>query len=306
MHLLIAISNRDCTKLVNTLQAYLPGVEISLWPDCRNLHTVEFVVAWLAPEQMWQQLPNLKAVSSFGAGVDSIKLDLLADDVVVTRIVDEVLADDMAEYVLTHILAQKLKLKEYFSKQRAQLWQPKRAHKFNHVVFLGFGQLGQHCAKRLLANNFVVSAFSQSPKQFTNVTCVHTQEGLTNILSKADYLVCLLPLTPQTKNIIDKAFLTQLPEHAVVINVARGQHIVEEDLIWALDNKVIRAATLDVFRQEPLAKEHPFWSHDAITVTPHCAALSSITSVAQQIAENVQRLGKRLELNHQVDRTKGY
>lgn len=306
MHLLIAISNRDCTKLVNTLQAYLPGVEISLWPDCRNLHTVEFVVAWLAPEQMWQQLPNLKAVSSFGAGVDSIKLDLLADDVVVTRIVDEVLADDMAEYVLTHILAQKLKLKEYFSKQRAQLWQPKRAYKFNHVVFLGFGQLGQHCAKRLLANNFVVSAFSQSPKQFTNVTCVHTQEGLTNILSKADYLVCLLPLTPQTRNIIDKAFLTQLPEHAVVINVARGQHIVEEDLIWALDNKVIRAATLDVFRQEPLAKEHPFWSHDAITVTPHCAALSSITSVAQQIAENVQRLGKRLELNHQVDRTKGY
>ena len=82
MHLLIAISNRDCTKLVNTLQTYLPDVEISLWPHCRNLHTVEFVVAWLAPEQMWQQLPNLKAVSSFGAGVDSINLDLLADDVV--------------------------------------------------------------------------------------------------------------------------------------------------------------------------------------------------------------------------------
>lgn len=306
MHLLIAISNRDCTKLINTLQKHLPDVEISQWPSCSNLDTVEFVVAWQAPEQMWQQLPNLKAVSSFGAGVDSIDLDLLADNVVVTRIVDELLADDMAEYVLAHTLAHKLKLKEYFIKQVNQLWQPKRAHKFNHVVFLGFGQLGQHCAKRLLANNFKVSAFSQSPKQFTDVTCVHSQEGLAALLPQADYLVCLLPLTPHTENIIDKALLSQLPQHGVLINVARGQHVVEDDLLWALDNKVIRAATLDVFRQEPLPAEHPFWSHDAVTVTPHCAALSSVASVAQQVAENVQRLGKRLELNHQVDRTKGY
>lgn len=306
MHLLIAISNRDCSKLIKALEAKLPGVIISQWPECNHLAEIECVVAWQAPKHMWSQLPNLKMVSSFGAGVDSIDLDLLANDIVVTRIVDEFLANDMAEYVLTHVLAHKLRLKQYYTKQQTVLWQPKRVHSYNHVVFLGFGQLGQHCAKRLLDNHFTVSAFSQSPKQVPDVTCVHTQQGLEKLLPQADYLVCLLPLTAQTKGIIDKTLLAQLPEHAVVINVARGQHVVDEDLLWALEHNVIRAATLDVFDQEPLPKEHPFWCHDAITVTPHCAALSSIDSVAQQIADNVNRLSQGLELNHQVDRTKGY
>jgi glyoxylate/hydroxypyruvate reductase A len=115
-----------------------------------------------------------------------------------------------------------------------------------------------------------------------------------------------LPLTAQTKGFINRDLLAQLPPHAVVINVARGQHVVEEDLLWALDNQVIRAATLDVFEDEPLAAEHPFWHHPAITITPHCAALSDVDSVTQQIAENVQRLQTGNKLINKVDRTKGY
>jgi len=306
MHLLLAISNRDCTKLISTLKKNLPGVVISQWPECDHPEEVEFVVAWQAPADMWSKLPNLKVVSSFGAGVDSIDLDLLANDVVVTRIVDQYLANDMAEYVLTHVLAQKLRLREYFIKQQNNLWQPKRAYKHNHVLFLGFGELGQHCAKRLLLNDFTVSAFSQSLKDVAGVNCVNTQEQLEALLPSADFVVCLLPLTVKTEGIINEALLSQLPKHAVLINVARGQHIVDDDLIAALNNQVIRAATLDVFSSEPLPSEHPYWSHPAITITPHCAALSSIDSVAEQIAENAKCLQNGLELKYKVDRTKGY
>ena len=121
-----------------------------------------------------------------------------------------------------------------------------------------------------------------------------------------DFVVCLLPLTVKTEGIINEALLSQLPKHAVLINVARGQHIVDDDLIAALNNQVIRAATLDVFSSEPLPSEHPYWSHPAITITPHCAALSSIDSVAEQIAENAKCLQNGLELKYKVDRTKGY
>ncbi|KTF16300.1 2-hydroxyacid dehydrogenase [Pseudoalteromonas sp. H105] len=306
MHLLLAISNRDCTKLISALKENLPGVVISQWPECDQPEDIEFVVAWQAPADMWSKLPNLKVVSSFGAGVDSIDLDLLAKDVVVTRIVDQYLANDMAEYVLTHVLAQKLRLREYFNKQQNNLWQPKRAYTHNHVLFLGFGELGQHCAKRLLLNDFTVSAFSQSLKEVEGVTCVNTQEQLEALLPSADFVVCLLPLTVKTEGIINEALLSQLPKHAALINVARGQHIVDDDLIAALNNQVIRAATLDVFSSEPLPSEHPYWSHPAITITPHCAALSSIDSVAEQTAKNAKCLQNGLELKYRVDRTKGY
>ncbi|MBE0378271.1 2-hydroxyacid dehydrogenase [Pseudoalteromonas prydzensis] len=306
MHVLVAISGRDCSKIIAALAAKLPDITISQWPDCENLTDVEFVIAWLAPAQMWPQLPNLKAVSSFGAGVDSIDMNLIPDSVAVTRIVDDNLAEDMAEYVLTHTLAHKLRLKEYFIKQQNQLWQPKRAFKHQHVAMLGFGELGQRCAQRLVANNFSVTAFSQSPKDIAGVNSIHQRSDLAKALPRADYLVCLLPLTAQTKGFINRDLLAQLPPHAVVINVARGQHVVEEDLLWALDNQVIRAATLDVFEDEPLAAEHPFWHHPAITITPHCAALSDVDSVTQQIAENVQRLQTGNKLINKVDRTKGY
>ncbi|MEM5550003.1 glyoxylate/hydroxypyruvate reductase A [Pseudoalteromonas neustonica] len=306
MSVLVAISGRDCSKIMTALEAKLPDVKISQWPHCDNLNDIEFVLAWLAPEDMWVQLPNLKGVSSFGAGIDSIDLNVLPKNVVVTRIVDENLAHDMAEYVLAHILAHKLRLKEYILKQQDNQWCPKRSYRDKHVVILGFGELGQACATRLLINNFSVSAFSQSAKSMADVNCIHQQAALPNLLNKADYLVCLLPLTPQTKGIIDRNLLAHLPPHAVLINVSRGQHVVEKDLLHALDQQQLRAATLDVFTQEPLGDEHPFWQHPKITLTPHCAALSDLDSVTTQIAQNVERLKLGLDLNHQVDRTKGY
>ena len=306
MSVLVAITGRDNTKLIAQLQARLPSTKIQQWPDCNNLETIDFVLAWKAPHDMWAKLPNLKAVSSFGAGVDSIDLNLLGDDVDVVRIVDEKLAQDMAEYVLTHVLAQKLRLKEYFIKQTQHQWKSKRAYQQNNVGILGFGELGKACAKRLIANNFTVNAWAHTHKTSNTVNLFYGEQGLQNMLSDIDYLVCLLPLTKKTKGIINKSTISMLPNHAVIINVARGEHVIETDLLKALEENSLRAAVIDVFEHEPLSKEHPYWQHDKITLTPHCAALSDINSVSAQIAENVERLQQGITLNNRIDRTKGY
>jgi len=306
MSVLVAITGRDNTKLITKLQERLPNILIEQWPDCENVNNVDFVLAWKAPESMWAQLPNLKAVSSFGAGVDSIDLTLLAQNVEVVRIVDKQLAEDMAEYVLTHILAQKLRLKEYYIKQTQQAWKPKRAYSNKHVGILGFGELGKACAQKLINNGFKVSAWAQSNKSTTNVDIFYGDEGLNCMLPEVDYLVCLLPLTQATTGIINHSMLAKLPSHAVVINVARGSHVVEQDLLNALNNDRLRAATLDVFDQEPLPQNHPYWRNPKITLTPHCAALSDLNSVIDQIIYNVECLKKGIALNNSINRTKGY
>jgi len=306
MSVLVAITGRDNTKLITKLQQRLPNTLIEQWPACKNEEGIEFVLAWNAPEAMWQQLPNLKAVSSFGAGVDSIDLSLLNDKVDVVRIVDEQLAEDMAEYVLTHVLAQKLRLKEYYLKQAQQTWKPKRAFKNKHVGILGYGVLGKACAQKLINNGFKVSAWAQSSKNEIGVDIFYAEQGLSSMLPSVDYLVCLLPLTQATQGIINSSLLSKLPEHAVVINVARGGHVVEQDLLNALNNNTLRGATLDVFEQEPLPQEHPYWCHPKVTLTPHCAALSDIDSVIDQIAENIECLNQGVSLNNTIDRTKGY
>ncbi len=306
MSVLVAITGRDNTKLIEQLQARLPSTQIQQWPDCNDLESIDFVLAWKAPQDMWAKLPNLKAVSSFGAGVDSIDLSLLGDNIDVVRIVDEKLAQDMAEYVLTHVLAQKLRLKEYFIKQTQQQWKPKRAYEQNKVGILGFGELGKACAKQLIANNFSVNAWAHTHKTSNTVNLFYGEQGLQKMLSNIDYLICLLPLTKKTKGIINKSTISMLPNHAVIINVARGEHVIEADLLNALEENSLRAAVIDVFEHEPLGKKHPYWQHDKITLTPHCAALSDINSVTAQIAENVERLQQGITLNNRIDRTKGY
>ncbi|KDC52999.1 2-hydroxyacid dehydrogenase [Pseudoalteromonas sp. S3431] len=306
MSVLVAITGRDNKKLMAQLKIRLPNVCIEEWPDCQSLDKVDFVLAWKAPQTMWSQLPNLKVVSSFGAGVDSIDLALLPSNVEVVRIVDTQLAEDMAEYVLAHVLAQKLRFKEYFIKQNQQSWQPKRAYSYKNVGILGFGELGKACAKKLVSNGFLVSAWAQREKKEVNVEMFYAKQGLNKMLPNIDYLICLLPLTQETTGIIDRTLLSKLPVHAGLINVARGEHVIEQDLLDALNTDSLRVATLDVFEQEPLAIDHPYWQHPKITLTPHCAALSDLRSVIEQIAENIECLRQGSKLNNLIDRTKGY
>ncbi|WP_261594241.1 2-hydroxyacid dehydrogenase [Pseudoalteromonas holothuriae] len=306
MSLLVCVMQRNNEKLLSRLKSLLPSVEIYEWPNCPDLGQVEFVLAWNAPDELWAQLPNLKVVQSFGAGVDGIAINLLAKQVVVTRIVDNQLADDMAQFVLAHILTHKLRIKQYLAQQQQNIWKPKRAHIGNHVGVMGLGELGKTVANKLVINDFLVSGWSASPKQLKNITTYTGQDGLNLFLADLDYLVCLLPLTKHTEGILNKSLFAQLPSHCVLINVARGQHVNDEDLLWALDNDELAGASLDVFTQEPLDNSHPFWHHPQVSITPHCAALTSVSVVCEQIAINYSALLNNESLKNVIDTSKGY
>ncbi|TMP38003.1 2-hydroxyacid dehydrogenase [Pseudoalteromonas rubra] len=306
MAFLVCVTGRDNSKLMAELRASLPDVDVREWPDAGDLAEIEFVLAWNAPESLWQQLPNLKVVQSFGAGVDGIALSALRADVQVCRIVDPALADDMAEYVLGHVLAHKLRLPQYYQQQQQQLWRPKRASSGNRVGILGLGQLGQVAATKLQRNGFEVLGWSRSEKVLEGIRQFWGQAQLSEFASQCDYIVCLLPLTAQTHGILNKALFEAMPSHGVLINVARGAHLNEADLLDALDNQQIAAATLDVFAAEPLAADHAFWDHPKITMTPHVAALTSLKTAIAQIVANRQAMQKGQPLSHCVDLQVGY
>jgi len=306
MTVLVCVNGRNNDKLISELHLQLPNEKIQMWPKHDNLDEVEFVLAWNAPSELWAQLPNLKVIQSYGAGVDGIDLEQLPSNIQVTRIVDEHLARDMSEYVLTHILAHKLRLKEYFFKQQAMIWKPRRALSVKHIGIMGMGQLGLSLAKQLQLNHFKVSGWSRSDKVIEQVNHFHGEAQLNTFLNDLDVLVCLLPLTPHTENILNLSLFRALPSHCLLINVARGKHLNEEDLLTALANDEISAAVLDVFNKEPLSSTHPFWSNERITITPHCAALTQLEAVCEQVAKNVQAMNDGKKLNNLVNNQIGY
>lgn len=306
MSLLICIPNRKIDKLVTLFEQQLGTEQVQVWPNISRPEAVRVVLGWLPPDNLWQQLPNLELVSSFGAGVDGLNLASIPQQVQVTRIVDSQLATDMAEYVLTHVLLHKLRLPFYQANQREQVWKPKRAQRYQHIGLLGLGQLGQTVATKLLANGFKVSGWSQNKKTLANIRSYTGEQGLHTLASNSDCLVCLLPLTAQTKGILNRQLFAAMPAHAVVINVGRGDHLNEQDLLHALTQKNLAGASLDVFSQEPLPKAHPFWQHENIVITPHCAALSDIHIVVKQVCDNMEKLQANQALNYVVDKQKGY
>jgi glyoxylate/hydroxypyruvate reductase A len=168
------------------------------------------------------------------------------------------------------------------------------------------GVFGQDAAAKLRLLGFVVAGWSRTAKDLPGIACHHGAEGLSPFLARTNILVCLLPLTPLTEGILDAGLLASLPEGASLINVARGQHLVDADLIAALDGGHIAGAVLDVFNGEPLAADHPFWRHPKVTVTPHIASLSDPRTIIEQVVENLRRCEAGRPLLHQVDPARGY
>ncbi len=306
MSFLICIPDRDISRLVEQLSARIGGDVIRIWPDVGDAADIEFVLAWNPPPSLWAQLPNLKAVMSYGAGVDGLALAALPPHVAVSRVVDPKLAEDMAEYVLAQVLYYKQRAGFYLDRQREEIWKPRRALQGARVGILGLGKIGTVVAGRLRANGFSVSAWSRNPKVVEGIDCYSGDIGLAAMLPDVDYLVCLLPLTDETRGILNKRLFDAMAEHAILINVGRGDHLVESELLDALKAGQIAAACLDVFSTEPLPQGHPFWLHPAIRITPHCAALTDIDTVVDQIETNyrLQELGKKVI--NQIDRTQNY
>ena len=214
----------------------------------------------------------------------------------------------MSEYVLLQVLRFHRQGDIYARQQAEKKWDtlpfPDTAKR--RVGILGLGSLGEDAAKKISALDFPTAGWSRTPKQIAGVECYSGQDGLEPFLERTDILCCLLPLTPQTENIIDAKLLATLPAGAFIVNSARGKHVVDEDLIAALDSGHIAGAALDVFREEPLPPAHPFWAHPGVTVTPHVAAATRPATAARVIAENIRRGEAGEPFLHLVDRRAGY
>lgn len=244
-----------------------------------------------------QGLPKLALIQSLWAGVDRLLTDAsVPPQVPLARMVDPAMNEAMAETALWAVLSLQRDFFDYARQQAAALWQPHPQRRADElpVLVLGRGQMGSAVARRLEANGFPVSAWG-------------SRDGLlAPRLAAAAVVINLLPLTTATRGLIDAAMLAAMRPGASLVNLARGAHVVDDALLAALDAGHLRHAVLDVFRQEPLPREHRFWSHPRVTVLPHVAAATDARSAAGVAAANVKRLRAGMPLEHLVDRARGY
>jgi len=249
---------------------------------------------------------NTKAVLSLWAGVEGIVNNPTLTQPL-TRMVDSGLSEGMVEWVTGHVLRHHLGIDAHIVNPD-HLWTPGAPPLARHrgVAILGLGALGTACAQALSALNFNVTGWSRRAKNIKGITCRHGQDGLLETLAEAEILVLLLPLTAETENLLNGETLGLMPKGAVLINPGRGPLIDDDALLAALSTGQIAHATLDVFRTEPLAQDHPFWDHPRVTVTPHIASDTRADTAAQVIAENIRRSEAGEPLLFLVDRTTGY
>jgi len=287
-----------------------PSVEVRAWPDeLGDPAAIEAALVWKPKPGLLASLPNLKLILSLGMGVDHIFADPhLPAGVSIVRMVDRDLIDRMSEYCALAVLRYHRDADTYDRFQAQRRWQQlAEPHASSRAVgILGLGEIGRDLAGKLAVFGFKLAGWSRTPKSVPGVECFHGAEGFARFLARTEILVCLLPLTPETESILDARAFAALPEGAVVINAARGGHVVDDDLLAALDSGHLAAAQIDVFRREPLAPEHTFWNHPKVRVTPHNAGLTNPDTAARQVVENLRRLRAGEPLVNRVDPARGY
>ncbi|AGW88529.1 2-hydroxyacid dehydrogenase [Cupriavidus necator] len=291
----------------------LPEAECVTWEGSRG-EPADYAVVWRPPVEMLRGRTDLKAVFNLGAGVDGILRlrdeapDALPAGVPIVRLDDAGMAAQMAEYVTHAALRYFRKLDAYEAQQRAGTWKflkPHRRADFT-IGVMGVGTLGTHIARALAGFGFPVRGWSRTARAIEGVSGFYGDAGQAPFLDGLRVLVNVLPLTPQTENILNAGLFARLAQGAYVINVARGQHLVEEDLLAAVQSGQIGGATLDVFRTEPLPAEHPFWQEPRITITPHISALTLREDSITQIAGKIRAMRAGQPIAGVVDVQRGY
>lgn len=286
-----------------------PSLDFREWPEVGDPAEIEFALVWHPIKGDLKRYPNLQAIFSLGAGIEHIFSDPeLPKHVPVVRMVDHGLTRGMTEYVLMHVLRYHRRVPELEAQQRAGVWNdldyPPAWER--RVGVMGLGALGGDAARTIARFEFRTAGWSRRRKDIEGVECFHGDEGLGPFLARTDILVNLLPLTSATENILNRETFAQVPRGAVLINTARGRHVVEEDLLEALDSGQIASAALDVFREEPLPKGHPFWAHPKVWISPHVASVTQPSTAAKGVLESIRRVKAGLPLQHVVDWEEGY
>ena len=289
--------------------ARAPDLPFRLWPDVGDPAEVRYLGVWAPPQNIAATFRNLELVFSVGAGVDQFDFSQLPPHVPLIRMLEPGIADGMVEYVTMAVLALHRDLLSFIAQQREQTWREIRitpAAK-RRVGIMGLGLLGQAVLERLKAFGFPLAGWNRSPRTIQDVELLCRRADLDGVpRARPTSLICLLPLTDETRGILNTSLFEQLPRGAQLINVGRGGHLVEADLIAALERGVLSGAVLDVAEQEPLPAGHPFWSHPRILLTPHIASMTTPETAVEFVLDTIDRHRRGETLPGRVDRERGY
>ena len=291
---------------VDALKAALPDAEVSAWTP--GAPPADYIVVWAPPQQLLDEQPGLKAIFNIGAGVDALLPLRLPPQALLVRLDDAGMSVQMAEYVCQAVVRHVRELDVYEQATREGQWsyrKPRDRADFP-VGVMGLGVLGERVARALQHFEFPVRGWSRSPRSIEGVQCFAGPGEFDAFLAASRVLVCLLPLTAETEGILNRRTLGRLQPGGYLINVARGGHLVEDDLLALLASGQLAGATLDVLRQEPPPPDHPFWRHPKITLTPHTSARTDRDASVAQIAGKIRALERGEPVAGVVDRVRGY
>lgn len=286
----------------------LPDMPFRTWPDVGNARDIRYLAAWMVTRDLLEGLPNLEVLFSVGAGVDQLDLSQVPDHVQVVRMLEPGLTDGMVQYATFATLALHRDMLDYRQAQTDHRWAPRHLLPAGQrrVGVMGLGNLGTAVLNALRPFGFPLRGWSRSGGNIDGVEIFAGADSLPAFLSGCDILICLLPLTGDTRGILCRNSFDLLPRGAAIVNVGRGGHLVEEDLLAALSNGQLSGAVIDVLNAEPAAASHPFWSHPRILLTPHVASQTRDDSSAEVLIANIRRHQAGQTMQGQVDRARGY
>lgn len=293
----------------DALKAEAPDIPVYGFRENFPEPDIKMAAVWKHPPGSLKNYPNLLGIQGLGAGVDFIFEDIeIRKDLPIMRVVDPYLASDMAEYVLAVSTGMLKRLQNYKYNESLSAWKPNTYQRFKDVTIgiMGLGKLGLAVARSLESAGFSVVGWTRNSLPEVRFPVFRGGAERTSFLNHSEVLVCLLPLTPETRGILNRDVFEALPMGARLINVARGPLLEDVDLLSALDRGMISEACLDVFHSEPLPQDHPFWGHSAVHITPHIASVSDPKSVVPQIISNYRKLVKGTVPENIVSRSAGY
>jgi glyoxylate/hydroxypyruvate reductase A len=311
--LLVALTGWPAAPWIARISEALPGRRIDTLETLSDRSAVRYAMTWRHPPGSLENLPNLAAIFSLGAGVDHVFADPGLPSVPIVRVVDLDLTTRMSEWVVLQVLLHHRQFRRYDRQQRQRIWDEDEAQpaaRDVRVGILGLGVLGLDAARKLQMLGFDVAGWSRTTKQAEGLATFQGADGLEALLARTDILVSLLPLTPETRGLLNASLFAKLPRDGrigpALVNAGRGGLQVETDILCALQTGVLKGASLDVFETEPLPAHSLLWAREDVFISPHNAAVSEPTTMARYIAEQILAFERGEGLRNLVDRRRGY
>lgn len=306
---IVAAGTEDSNhKWVEAFRKRNPSWTLLAWNAHSDCQGADYAVVWQPSLALFQVETSLKAVFNLGAGVDALRLSDFPEQLPIYRLEDAGMAYQMAEYAVYGVLQATQRFVPYEQAKVAKQWQ-KQAPIYREqypIGVMGMGVIGQHVVNALLALGYPLHVWTRTPRQIDGVQTYSGKSELSQFLSHTRILINVLPLTDDTQGILNQHTLDQLLPDAYLINMARGGHVVDDDLLMALNDKKLMGALLDAFTVEPLPSTHPFWSHPDVYVTPHISGMTMIPETVNQVSEKINALSRNQSISGLVKRDLGY